>query len=61
MEMTLAILMALGIFVGVPVVVGLAVAGVFVARDRQGRKVVHFKTGEAKAMQRQAPEGVHAN
>ena len=39
MEMTLAILMALGIYVGIPVVIGLAVAGGYVAMDRRVRKV----------------------
>ena len=45
MEMTLTILMALGIFVGIPVVIGLAVAGAYVVVDRRNRAVVGFATG----------------
>ena len=37
METTLAILMVLGIFVGIPVVIGLAIAGVYALG---GRRVV---------------------
>ena len=39
METTLAILMVLGIFVGIPVVIGLAIGGVYILRDRQVRKI----------------------
>jgi len=35
METTLAILMVLGIFVGIPAVIGLAIAGVYVLGGRQ--------------------------
>ena len=35
MEMTLAILMALGIFVGIPLLVGLFIAGIYVRSDRR--------------------------
>jgi len=38
METTLAVLMTLGIFVGIPVVIGLAVAGGYVLADRRVRK-----------------------
>jgi hypothetical protein len=49
MEMTLTILMALGIFVGIPVVIGLAISGVYVMMDRQGKKVTQVAREETKA------------
>ena len=38
MESVLAILMALGIFVGVPAVIGFAIVGTFILRERQARR-----------------------
>lgn len=38
METTLAILMVLGIFVGIPAVIGFAIAGFFVLADRRARR-----------------------
>ncbi len=38
METTLAILMALGIYVGIPVIIGLTIGGAFVTADRRARK-----------------------
>ena len=35
MEITLAILMALGIFVGIPLLIGLFIAGLYVKSDRK--------------------------
>jgi hypothetical protein len=46
METTLAILMVLGIFVGIPAVIGLAIGGVYILRDRQSRKAEHADTLE---------------
>jgi hypothetical protein len=46
MEMALAILMVLGIFVGIPVIIGLAITGVYFLNDRKVRKVGN--TGAAK-------------
>ena len=46
METTLAILMVLGIFVGIPAVIGLAIGGAYILRDRQVRKA-----GRARAME----------
>lgn len=43
METALAILMVLGIFVGIPVVVGGAIAGGYLAIDRRVRKAQHDK------------------
>lgn len=39
MEMALAILMVLGIFVGIPAIIGFAISGVYFLNDRQVRKV----------------------
>jgi hypothetical protein len=44
METTLAILMVLGIFVGIPAVIGLAIGGAYILRDRQSRKAEHADT-----------------
>lgn len=46
MEMTLAILMVLGIFVGIPVVIGLAIGRVYILRDRQVRKIKRARAVE---------------
>ena len=43
METALAILMALGIFVGVPAVIGFAIVGTFILRERQARKARQVK------------------
>jgi flagellar biosynthesis component FlhA len=43
MELALAILMVLGIFVGVPAVIGFAIAGAYMLRDRQVRRVKRAK------------------
>ena len=39
METTLAILMVLGIFVGIPAVIGFAIAGVYALTGHRARKV----------------------
>ena len=50
METALAILMVLGIFVGVPALIGFAIAGVYILRDRRVRRAEHAKAlEEAKA------------
>jgi len=38
METTLAILMVLGIYIGIPAVIGFAIAGVFLFSDRRVRR-----------------------
>ena len=49
METTLAILMVLGIFVGIPAVIGFAIAGVYVLRDQQTRRAERAKAVETAA------------
>ena len=50
METTLAILMVLGIFIGIPAVIGFAVAGVYILSDRRVRRAERAKVlGEAAA------------
>ena len=49
METTLAILIALGIYVGIPAVVGFAIAGVYLFSDRRVRRVERARaTAEAQ-------------
>jgi len=50
METTLGILMVLGIFVGIPAVIGFAIAGVYITSDRRVRRAERAKVlGEATA------------
>ncbi len=49
METALAILMVLGIFVGIPVLVGLAIVGVFIWSGRRVRRAERAKALEAAA------------
>ena len=49
METFLAILMVLGIFVGVPVLIGLAIASMYVLSDRRVRRAERAKALEAEA------------
>lgn len=49
MELALAILMVLGIFVGIPAVIGFAIAGTYILRDRQAQKAKTAKALEAVA------------
>ena len=44
MEKTLAVLMALGIFVVIPVLIGLATVGVFLLKERWGEITENVKT-----------------
>lgn len=46
MELTLAILMVLGIFVGVPAVIGFAIAGIYFMGDRRVRRMKRAKAIE---------------
>ena len=52
METTLAILMVLGIFVGIPAIIGFAIAGVYILTDRRAlRAERHVKAvGKAKVL-----------
>ena len=43
METTLAILMVLGIFIGIPAVIGFAIAGVYILSDRRVRRAERTK------------------
>ena len=43
MGTTLAILMVLGIFVGIPAVIGFTIAGVYILRGQQARRVERAK------------------
>jgi len=50
METTLGILMVLGIFIGIPAVIGFAIAGVYITSDRRARRAERAKVlGEAAA------------
>jgi hypothetical protein len=44
MELTLAILIVLGIFIGIPAVVGFAIAGVYLLSDRRARRSERAET-----------------
>lgn len=46
METTLAILMVLGIFVGIPAIIGLAIAGTYIRGDRRVRRAERAKAME---------------
>ena len=46
MGTTLAILMVLGIFVGIPAVIGFAIAGVHIMRGKQTHRAKHAKAIE---------------
>ena len=46
MGTTLAILMVLGIFIGIPAVIGFAIAGMFVLKDRRVRATKSTKALE---------------
>jgi hypothetical protein len=46
METTLAVLVILGIFVGIPAVVGLAIAGMYIMSDRRVRRANRVKALE---------------
>lgn len=43
MEMVLTILMVLGIFVGIPAVIGFAISGVYLLNERKIRKIRQIK------------------
>ncbi len=47
MEMALTVLMALGIFAGIPAVVGLTIAGMYIVKDNKVLKAQHAKALEA--------------
>ncbi|MFC1864595.1 hypothetical protein ACFLYG_02065 [Chloroflexota bacterium] len=57
METTLAILMVLGIFVGIPAVIGFAIASFFVLADRRVRRAERANgLEEAEALLEQPAE-----
>ena len=50
MELTVAILMVLGIFIGIPAVIGFAIAGLYIRSDRQARRAARANAlGKATA------------
>jgi hypothetical protein len=49
METFLAILMALGIFVGIPIIIGLSVVGVYLMSNRRVLRTQRAKALEASA------------
>ena len=49
MGTTLAVLMVLGIFVGIPAVIGFSIAGVYILSDRRARKAERAKAWAALA------------
>lgn len=49
METALAILMVLGIFVGIPALVGFAIAGTYILKDRRVRRAERGKAPEEVA------------
>ena len=49
MELALAILMVLGIFVGIPALIGFGIAGVYIWSDRRVRRAEHAKALEEVA------------
>ena len=50
MEITLAVMIVLGIFVGIPAVIGFAIAGVYILGDRRALRAKRAKTlAEAEA------------
>ncbi len=52
METTLAVLMVIGIFVGIPAVIGFAIAGVYILSDRRARRTERTKLA-AKAREKE--------
>ena len=59
METTLAILMVLGIFVGIPALIGFAIAGTYMLSDRRVRRAQRAKAVEemvAEALTEQPAE-----
>jgi hypothetical protein len=44
METVLAILLVLGIFIGIPAVIGFAIAGVYIMSDRRSRRAQRVMT-----------------
>ena len=58
METTLAILMVLGIFVGIPALIGFAIAGTYIRSDRRAHRAERAKAVDtvAEALHKQAAE-----
>ena len=44
MEITLAVVMVLGVFVAIPALVGFAIAGAYILRNKKVRRVEHADT-----------------
>jgi len=53
MELALAMLMVLGIFVGIPALIGFAIVGTYILRDRRARRTELKETLLEELAQRQ--------
>lgn len=60
MELTLAILMVLGIFVGVPALIGFSIAGVYLMSDQRVRRAKRAKAAEEAKARVEEPTEEHA-
>ncbi|RLC69929.1 MAG: hypothetical protein DRI26_08125 [Chloroflexi bacterium] len=49
METTLAILMALGIYLGIPLAIGFVIGGIFILSDRRAKRAERAKAATAEA------------
>ncbi len=56
MEMTMAILMVLGIFVGIPAIIGFAIAGMYIKSDRRARRAERAKAMEEAVAEAEVEE-----
>ncbi len=55
MELTLAILMVLGIFVGIPAIIGFTIAGGYLLVDRRAQKTKRTKAVEKEIEKEHTP------
>jgi hypothetical protein len=55
MELTLAILMVLGIFVGIPAIIGFTIAGGYLVVNRRAQKTRPAKAVEKETNKEQTP------
>lgn len=60
METTLAILMVLGIFVGIPSLIGVSIAGMYIMKDNRVRKAEHTRAMEEAKSGVKEPTKEHA-
>lgn len=55
MELTLAILVVLGIFVGIPAIIGFTIAGGYLLVDRRAQKAKRAKAAEKEMEKEHTP------